>query len=232
MRLDGRESVDNARMKVRYGPVVAGNVQNRIVSPSGENLAALPTHVEPGRIAGYLRRWADRYDSGAHDPPPAGPVPYLSSLHQALNVAACDSRPLVVVVAPYGAGCDAADAGLQPLVADAALEGRFHFVRAEPGDAMLARLSAAVDATSPGVYFVGPDEFGLRGRVLALADVDAGPAALGAAARAALDGFERDYQPRTVVEKFQLHSASGEPAWRYPGRLRHPIDLVSVTSDP
>ena len=77
MRLDGRESVENRALKLEYGPVVMGNVQNRIVSPLGENLAPLPTHFDIPDLVDYLERWLALYPGDEEPTAQERPLPVL-----------------------------------------------------------------------------------------------------------------------------------------------------------
>lgn len=214
VRLDGRESDESAALKRTYGPVVRGNVQNRIVSPTGENLAALPTHYEADRLAAYLGEWADRYPGAGPSSGSRQPTPYLSSPHQALNVSACDSRPLVVVVGASDGPVDLEDR-LGVLVSQPRFVGRFHFVRADATDATLMRITGIGANPETGVYFVSPDEFGMSGKATGFVRLDDSPSAFRAAGQAALADYSARYEPRTVVEKFQLHAERGETKWFY-----------------
>ncbi len=76
-RLDGRESAEIRALKLEYGPVVMGNVQNRIVSPEGENLARLPTDWDIPRLVDYLERWLAFYPGAGRRPPRSDRSPTL-----------------------------------------------------------------------------------------------------------------------------------------------------------
>lgn len=213
VRLDGRESAENRALKLEYGPVVMGNVQNRIVSPSGKNLARLPTNFDATQLVAWLERWAALYPgarpSGAEDPP----LPYFATLHQALNVAACDGRVLVIVLSSTPAKRKRLEAIVKPLAWSPKLSGCFHFVRSLPADDALPRVSGL--AGRDQAYLVIPDQFGMKGRVSGALGVRSSPTEVLDAARKALRARSRSFEPRTVVEKFQLHTELGESAWFY-----------------
>lgn len=215
VRLDGRESAENAALKAEYGPVILGNVQNRIVSPSGENLAALPVHFDTDRLVRYLSDWSSVYP-GMADPVVADrPLPYFASAHQALNVAACDARLLVLI----GGDDDGRRADLAalawPLAWSPEFAGRFHFATALPDDPTLREITGLPQPAAPALCLVAPDIFGMTGRVLAAF----GPGAIAAevvdAARTALAAHAARFRDRTLVEKFQLHTELGEREWSY-----------------
>ncbi len=102
--------------------------RNRIVSPRARNLARLPTDWDIPRLVDYLERWLAFYPGAGAPPAAQRPLPYFATLHQALNVAACDARVLVVVVTP---ATDRLEALLAPLAWDPEFAGRLHFVRAD-----------------------------------------------------------------------------------------------------
>jgi len=215
VRLDGRQSPENAALKNEYGPVILGNVQNRIVSPIGENLAALPVHFATDRLVRYLHDWSAVYP-GVDEPGVSDrPLPYVASTHQALNVAACDARLLVVIVV----GDDDATAGLEALARPLAwwpeFAGRFHFSAARSGDPTLATVTGPPRPPAPSLCLVEPDAFGMAGRMVSAFVPGVGLDRVLAAARAALAGHAAGFRNLTVVEKFQLHTELGERPWSY-----------------
>jgi hypothetical protein len=211
VRLDGRESAENRALKLEYGPVVMGNVQNRIVSPEGENLARLPTDWDIPRLVDYLERWLALYPGTEEPSGLQRPLPYFATLHQALNVAACDARVLAVVVTP---ATDRLEELLAPLAWDPEFAGRLHFVRADREDVRLDRIRGLA-ADSGVAYLVLPDEFGMAGELAAQFWPETPPEDVREAALTALQRHESQFVPRTVVEKFQRHGKRGESDWYY-----------------
>lgn len=212
VRLDGRESAENQALKLEYGPVVMGNVQNRIVSPSGENLASLPTHFDMTDLVDYLERWLALYPGEEEPPPEERPLPYFATLHQALNIAACDARVLVVVLSAEAQ--PEIENALKPLAWGPEFAGRLHFVGARADDEPLDRIRG-IDQAAEGAYLVIPHEFGMKGEVSAHLAPDTSPEDVLEAARTALRTHAAQFRPRTVVEKFQRHTKRGEPDWYY-----------------
>jgi hypothetical protein len=213
VRLDGRESAENHALKIKYGPVILGNVQNRIVSPSGENLAPLPTHFDTAGLVDYLQRWVALYPGKKQLPAALRPLPCFATLHEALNIAACDARVLVVIVSPT-ANPQIEDL-LKPLAWDPEFSGRFHFVRARADEEPLRHIDGVMPGAE-GAYLVIPDEFGMKGTVSSDLPTDAPPESLVDAARVSLRMYAVQFEPRTLVEKFQRHGAGGERDWFYP----------------
>lgn len=208
VRLDGRESAENRALKLEYGPVVMGNVQNRIVSPSGENLAPLPTSFETPSLVDYLERWLALYPGDEEPAAQERPLPYFATLHQALNVAACDARVLVVVLDPH------LEPTLKPLAWDPEFAGRLHFVPANTDDCALSRVDGITTAAE-GAYLVIPDEFGMRGEVSAQLASNMSPGEVVEAARTALRSHAARFEPRTLAGKFQRHIELDAPDWFY-----------------
>jgi hypothetical protein len=211
VRLDGRESARNRALKQEYGPVVLGNVQNRIVSPSGENLARLPTQFGTAALVEYLEAWLALYPGTDEPPAQARPLPYFATLHQALNVAACDARVLVVVPSRLSNIEDI----LKPLAWDPEFSGRFHFVRGRVDDEPL-RAIHGIDTALEAAYLVIPHEFGMKGEVVGRLTPCTAPGQVVDVARTALRTHAATFEPRTVVEKVHRHTKCGERDWFYP----------------
>ena len=126
-------------------------------------------------------------------------------------MAACDARVLVVVMSPPTTGVEDM---LRPLAWEAEFAGRLHFVRAEPDDPRL-RLIRGLEPAPEAAYLVLPDEFGMTGELSARLRPDTEPTEVLDAARAALQRHASQFEPRTVVEKFQRHGERGESDWYY-----------------
>jgi hypothetical protein len=215
VRLDGRESEENRLLKLEYGPVVMGNVQNRIVSPSGENLARLPTNFDTPALVAYLARWAALYPGVRPRSGSRAPLPYFATLHQALNVAACDARPLVIVLSSQGVKRRELERMVKPLAWGREFSGRLHFVQCQPTDPSLQHVAGVPRKGNAGIYLVNPDRFGMRGQVLKRLAAGSSRADVLDAARTALRIHADHFEHRTLVEKFQLHRELAERDWVY-----------------
>ncbi len=113
----------------------------------------------PAELARYLDRVAADYQ--AKTAPAA--LPQTLDFRRALNVAACDSQPLLVLLAPGEAGRSAASARIAKLAWDARYVGRLQYaVVADAADLeALDRRPAG-----SGVLLVEPGRFGLTGQVV------------------------------------------------------------------
>lgn len=218
VRLDGRESEENRLLKLEYGPVVMGNVQNRIVSPSGENLARFPANFDIPALVNYLERWAALYPGVQPVSAPGAPVPYFATLHQALNVAACDARPLVIVLSSTETKRRQLESVVKSLAWHPEFSGRFHFVHCLSTDGSVHYVAGLPEPADDGIYLVNPNPFGMRGTVLKRLGANSSPEAVSDAARAALQIHAHQFEQRTVVEKLHLHSELGECDWTYSRR--------------
>jgi hypothetical protein len=106
----------------------------------------------------------------------ASPLPLTKTVRLALDVAACDGLPLVVVSCDDAAKRAALTERLAALAWSAPFVGRFVHVVAATSDEL-----KPVDGAKPGLLVVEPDEFGTKGTILAQAAVDADAAKLTAA---------------------------------------------------
>lgn len=216
VRLDGRESSENAALKQEYGPVVPGNVQNRIVSPTGENLSGLPTHVDVSLLAEFLNYWVALYPGVDLETEALPPLPFFGTLHQALNVSACDARPLGIVVHSSRESKDRLDEIAKPLAWLPEFSGCFHFVHCHPHDEVLDKIAGLTTPVEDGLYLVGPDQFGMKGQVLESLRAGDSPEAVSEAGRRAREAYVANFHQKSLVEKFQLHNELDEERWFYP----------------
>ena len=202
-------------MKKEYGPVVPGNVQNRLVSPDGENLAALPTHLEVPELVGWLEKLARLFPGGPARMKDDSPLPYFSSAHQALNIAACDARPLVLLIANSERTKEALEKLANPLAWSPEFSGRFHFVHSPSSSATLSEIEGLDSPVEEGLYIISPEQFGMKGRLLHRLDRGDSRDHVFSGGRSALLAYADGYERKTLVEKFQLHTEVGARDWFY-----------------
>ncbi len=97
-------------------------------------------------------------------------LPYLKSVHVALNIAACDAQRLVIVHASKAADRDELESLLTPLAWSDELIGGFLY--AKTNDA--SELADITDAEhEPGLLIVEPGAYGLSGRLVAFVKLGA-----------------------------------------------------------
>ena len=129
-------------------------------------------------------------------------LPYVSDVRLALNVAACDRLPLVVV---YGEENDALRSKLAELVWGEEYRGRFVMVQATEAKE-LAKIKGVEDA-KPGVIVVAPGSFGLTGKAISTAPADADTKALQSTLNSTLS-YQRP-APRNTREHIRAGRAQG-----------------------
>jgi hypothetical protein len=132
----------------------------------------------PEDMARDLARIAGQYTPRAE----AAALPTIANVRLALDVAAADNRPLVLVV---GKDAQALADKVAALAWSKEMVGRFVYALAAPGKD-LAAVSGVKEGA--GLLVVEPDRFGLKGKVLAQA---ATTAEFGEALRAGLAAFTR-----------------------------------------
>ena len=94
------------------------------------------------------------------------PVPYVADVRKALNVAACDNQPLVVVLVADKAKRTQIEQDLAKLAWASDFRGRFSFVKsASPTDFEEIRNAPKKDA----IFVVQPGTYGLTGKTIAVA---------------------------------------------------------------
>ena len=140
------------------------------------------TYGSAERFAEALAEVAKKYDAKAR---PISALPTVANLRLALNVAAADMRPLVIVRAEGAKAAKAAKA-LAARVAEVAWSedavGACHYV-------VLDEESTVAEFTPElGVTVVQPDPYGRGGDALAFASVDA---KVGGLAKAVSEGLEK-----------------------------------------
>ena len=97
-------------------------------------------------------------------------VPYLADLRLALNVAACDRQPLLVVYAQDEKQRKAMEARLAPLAWSGDFIGQYQYACSkDPAD---FKVISGLNAKA-GYVVIQPDPFGLKGEVMGVAPVDA-----------------------------------------------------------
>ncbi|MDC3379087.1 hypothetical protein OAX78_02260 [Planctomycetota bacterium] len=177
IRLLTYESSEEAEFLGSLGETARGGVRNTsfvLLAPDGTHLSesgrsprmALGGTEDDEGVANLLdamSRIAEEYPGNAAAEAGTPPVPYLVDVRRALNTAACDLQPLVVVSVDSARRGDVEAALAQAAWSDD-LRGRFAFVSA--GDpAELSEIEGA--PTGDAVFVVRPGTYGLTGTQVA-----------------------------------------------------------------
>jgi hypothetical protein len=196
---ENKEEGDFLKTLVPTGSGELENTAFAVLSPDGRRLltraarSARETFGDARRMAESLNRIAARYLAKAG---PAA-LPEVANVRLALDVAACDGRPLVVL---FGTDLRHLRDRLAPLAWEESFLGRFIYAAASTGKDL-----ATIKGTKPaaGVIVVQPDRFGLAGTVLAQATADS---PLGDLRRCLREGLARH---RAAAESFGYHARAG-----------------------
>jgi hypothetical protein len=148
-----------------FGAGRSGDVENTvfcILSPDGSQRLIRPSRsakqifADANAMADAMNRFAEKYPAKAGGTPP---LPFMQDLRLAVNVAACDHLPLVVV---QNVGVEIENA-LAKLAWSEPFMGKCLFVRSDSKQAAI--LAEGVEPSSK-VMVLQPDQFGLKARVL------------------------------------------------------------------
>ena len=173
MRLATYEDADEAEFLKNVFVSRSGELENTvfaILSPNGKEKLVRPNRGpfsfrNPGQLAAEMNKIAGEYESRQpQDSDSAGrKLPTMKNVELALNVAACDGLPLVIVYAPESASLARLNDKVAKVAWDDAVAGRFIYATTT----QVADLKPVPKAQSrPGVIVVEPDQFGLSGSVL------------------------------------------------------------------
>jgi hypothetical protein len=200
IRLATYESEEEARVLKSFFTGGSGQLENTtfaLLDPEGKrplvatgrgpNFAFHGTTAEPAKeMAQTMQKIAAYYKVTSKSPAPEAPLPLNGSLRLALNVAACDNLPLVVIHAPDAAGCERLKKTLAPLSWSNAFIGRaVYAVQENPAESK----SAGITTQSAGLTVVAPDAYGQEGKILAEIPPGDGAETLKTALAAALEKF-------------------------------------------
>jgi hypothetical protein len=148
----------------------SGDLENTlftILAPDGKRPLVRPAR-SPQRAFTDAEKMAEAMDriAGEHEPRnvterETSPLPLVANVKLALNVAACDGRPLLLLHAEDGASRKALEAKLATLAWSDAFIGRFVYV----GSSSSKDLDV-IQGAREGVSVVAPDVYGRNGKVL------------------------------------------------------------------
>ncbi len=208
IRLATYENKEEGALLQTLVPIGSGELENTafaILSPDGRRLltraarSARETFGDAGRMAAAMNRIAARYPARASDTGSAA-LPEVANVRLALDVAACDGRPLVVLIDPDATGLQRLRGRLGALAWKEWFLGRFIYAAAS-SDKDLASIKGTKPAA--GVIVVQPDRFGLAGAVLTRAAAESPPGNL---ERCLREGLSRH---RASARSFRDHVRAG-----------------------
>ena len=161
-------------MEVMEGELL--NTAFGIYAPDGETKLT-PTARSPRMLFGRrsaaagLRNIADDYP-GVHDDEPAH-TPDFTSTRESINIAACDSRPLVIAYGPDVETCAAYEAQLRALAWSPEFVGRVHWDFTHETDDDFRALVPDAPEGAAGILIVQPEPFGRSAHVIGTLNADA-----------------------------------------------------------
>lgn len=170
VRLTTYEDPEEGKFLKSFQVTRSGELENTvftILSPDGKRQLARAsrstnqTFGNADRMAETMNRIAQSYAGKTPGKPQE--LPRVSNLRLAVNVAACDHQPLVVLFAPQERERRDLVARLTPLAWSEPFLGRFIYVVVHEDRELAALPGAKAEAS---VLVVQPDRFGLNGIVL------------------------------------------------------------------
>jgi hypothetical protein len=170
VRLATYENAAEAKFLEAICPTGSGRLENTvftILSPDGKRQLSQASRStrevfdNAGDMTRAMNRIAAWYRPKAADIIPD--LPTVASVRLAINVAACDDQPLIVVIGKSARARGQLIARLKPLAWSEEFRGRFVYVTASQTKEIETIADAGVD---DAVLVVQPDRFGLKGSVL------------------------------------------------------------------
>jgi hypothetical protein len=193
VRLTTYESKEEAALLKALGATRSGEVENTLfvlLAPDGKKQLTAAAR-EPKKLFGSPRAMADAMNRLAKDYPGKAAVPVLPKIDNvrlAVNVAACDNQPLVIVLGQDPSARAQLEAMLAELAWSEKFIGRFVYVAASSARELEAVNGVAADSA---ILVVQSDRFGLHGTVLKQVPAAAPPNQVAVLLEVALDKYER-----------------------------------------
>lgn len=174
MRLATFEDAEEAKfLKKIYGR--NGALENTVyafLDPSGKTLTRAsrgPRYRNPGQMVKLMDGIASKYD-GANKLWSDTQLPEMKNATLAINVASCDSLPVLLAVGQSEAELQQIRKRLLPLTWNDEFAGQFVLATAT-ADTKLDAVQG-ITVSESGVYLLDPDKFGLSAKHLATIDLD------------------------------------------------------------
>ncbi|KAA3605548.1 MAG: hypothetical protein DWQ01_19725 [Planctomycetota bacterium] len=160
---------------------------------------ASPSPDAASRLTALLQNKSEAY----RHRPPARSLPLNLDFRRALNVAACDNQPLVVLVSRSKTALNQAEKRLAELAWSKPFLGRLQYVRVEDVEEL-----ESIPGLPKGdsIVVLQPDAFGLKGKVLASAPLQGSKNKLAQALSLGLERFA------SLEKDLRRHIAQGQRA--------------------
>lgn len=220
VRLGTYENAEEAKLLTGIFVGRSGELENTtfvLLAPDGETTISRagrgPSFLmrrrgaSAGGLAKILTDAAAKYRTKAK---PAG-LPQSYDLRRALNIAACDNQPLVVVRASSSAKRAVLEKRLAVLSWKDAHVGRFHYAVVDEKKDKTAKATLKEIKGLPsgdGVFVVRPGKFGVTGTVVAKAPASVSDTKL----VALLTKADREYEPVAKAQSSPAHVRQGRRA--------------------
>jgi hypothetical protein len=223
VRLATYEDPTEARFLKEFTRTGSGELENTvfgIVAPDGvKKLIRSSRGVDhvfsgPTAMAEAMAKIAAKYPNTTK---PAS-LPLVASVKLAVNVAAADNQPLVLIVGKDAAARKPLTAKLEPLAWNDELIGRFVFAAGASADL------ASIEGTKPdaGLLIVAPERFGRSAKVLASLPAEATSVEITQSLRTVVATFQRS------DKTFQNHVRAGHQQgifWETAVPVTDPMEL-------
>lgn len=210
VRLTTYENEDEGKFLTAFKVTRSGDLENTVftvLSPDGKrqlaraSRSARQTFGDSERMAATMERIAGEFETKQTAKGKLPELPRVASVRLAVNVAACDNQPLVVLFAKDEKARHKLEKRLAALAWSDRFMGQFIFAStSEAKDLALIEGSKAEE----GVLVVQSERFGTKGKVLKQAALDATEAELTKCLKDGAGAFQRD------DKTFQTHVRTGQ----------------------
>jgi hypothetical protein len=191
VRLLSYENKDEMAFLKTFGAGKSGEVENTVfcfLTPDGKKLLSRASRGPRGTA----QQLSDTMNAIAKDfsvdKNKRLDLPVVANARLALNVAACDRQPLVVIQINDAGKRERLSAELAQLAWRPEFIGRFVFAVAEDRKELGFLSGAAPEAA---VIIIEPDKYGMKGKTLASTVADASPTKLASTLKTALDRWQQ-----------------------------------------
>lgn len=166
IRLATYENAEEAKMleKIFVGP--SGALENTVfalLAPDGKTLLSAAgrgphfAFASPAEMAAQMQGLATKYQAATTLV--STQIPYVKGVRLAINVAACDRLPVLVLAGSNREQLERLEKAVRPLAWKQRLQGQVIFTSTSDPDEMRG-------LGGPGIYLLDPEPFGRHGKIL------------------------------------------------------------------